>query len=276
MQQGYETIHIYDGDNWGEPLSKSSSMGNQRKWHNAVDRLYLKEQFFNGGDYTNDWMVEVIASKLGEIVCPGFVVQQTPALILDHVRGTTRLGVLSRDFLSNGEEFITLGKVIQRMGVKMPNIRNNRDTYRFMCDVAHRAFGIDISSYLLYLFAMDYYVGNIDRHFNNIGFIYNYYTNQVRPAPMFDFGLGLFEQSPRYRNMDFNTAVRDIRCKPYLNDHMTVMGEFIFNGIGIDIFKNVVDNVTLDNLMNIEFPSELSVTWIRYVDTLLRRLLCSI
>lgn len=60
---------------------------------------------------------------------------------------------------------------------------------------------------------IDFLVGNEDRHFFNFGTLYD--GNNYKVAPLFDFGLGLFEHDVYYKNLTLEQCITKMSKKPF-------------------------------------------------------------
>lgn len=77
--------------------------------------------------------------------------------------------------------------------------------------------GLDASDYVDVMIVLDYLLLNEDRHFNNFG-VLRKDDGSFGIAPLFDFGLGLFEHDTRYKGLDLHTAIDISECKPFCKD----------------------------------------------------------
>lgn len=112
-------------------------------------------------------------------------------------------GCLSESFLSEGESFYTFERLH-----KMFKGRNMVDEVMMLSDVESRiryvvkflndAINLDCSRYISDITALDALILNPDRHFNNLGVIYNENTNIYRTAPVFDNGAALLSNTLRF------------------------------------------------------------------------------
>ncbi len=95
--------------------------------------------------------------------------------------------------------------------------------------------GVDITEYLADTFTLDALILNEDRHFNNLGLIYN--GAGYRPAPIFDNGKSLFIGNDRYdpdkpittnRKYAFAKAFSGSfeQNRRYLSDHATFKPDY--------------------------------------------------
>ena len=103
-------------------------------------------------------------------------------------------GCVSDNFLAKNEEFITFYRLyLNTTGNDLSAVTARMDyddAIDYVINYIYTIAGVDISSYLADIFALDELILNEDRHFNNIGLIYN--GECFRPAPIFDNGKSFF------------------------------------------------------------------------------------
>ena len=204
------------------PLSSmSTSKGNQRKWYEPEKKLYIKEQFWYQGKYWRDDLVECIAAGIAEQMNTGSVVviKQKPCMICEN--GIYRHGVYSADFTSGDKRFVSLYRLlaINRMEYEMTN--SVEANWYFVRNFLNRFLETDITEYLLVMSLLDYLLGNEDRHLNNLGLLES--NHLFIQAPLFDFGLGLFEHDRRYEGESFRKCLQLMQCKPFASDNQELM-----------------------------------------------------
>ena len=78
---------------------------------------------------------------------------------------------------------------------------------------------------------LDFLVGNEDRHLNNFGVLFN--GKDYKLAPLFDFGLGLFEHDRRYESEPFRECLQLMESKPFHRNNEEVIN-FIRANYGVD------------------------------------------
>lgn len=110
-------------------------------------------------------------------------------------------GCVSENFLKNDNEvFVSLYRLHQNILGLDPAIVTSKMDYDeaidYIIDFVRKNTEIDITEYLADIFALDALILNEDRHFNNLGVIYD--GNSFRTAPIFDNGKSLFIGNMRF------------------------------------------------------------------------------
>ena len=195
----------------------SSSKGNQRKW--LVDNYFVKEQFFYQGRFWQDNLVEVIASTIGDSFKEyAQIVKYKPCVIKDN-RIITE-GCYSENFCNDGEKFISFKRVLNLKHQGFDEYLDYKDKFKFILNFYNKMTTEDCTDYLCTMIILDYLVGNEDRHLNNFGFIEN--DGVLKKAPLFDFGLGLFEHDCKYEGEKFKECLKLMQCKPFSKDNQII------------------------------------------------------
>lgn len=194
--------------------NKSTSKGNQNKYYDLNNHLYIKEQFFYQGVYWKDSYVEYIVSRLSKMT-------DTLGIKIVHQKVVTlsngKLACVSKDFCYNTDyEWISLGRLLNKLPIK--ELGKSYKVFTTLVNLVKDKCNIDITDYLIVMIVFDYLIGNEDRHYNNIGVLRNQVTGEFSIAPLFDFGLGLFEHDLRYRGKQLNNAILLMEGKPFHND----------------------------------------------------------
>lgn len=106
-------------------------------------------------------------------------------------------GCVSENFLTKGcgEQFLSLDILYKNLtgdslADKIFSIPDVEDRFTFLVNMVWSATGLDITTYLQDILALDMLIRNPDRHFGNLGIIRDEDGN-FRPAPIFDNGQGL-------------------------------------------------------------------------------------
>lgn len=195
----------------------SSSKGNQRKWVELSTGRYIKEQFFYQGKYWNDWKVELLSSIIHKTMDTRVkIVEQSPVQL-----DCGTMAVISDNFCAEDETFISFNRIIQRKGIEYNEKLFPLEKFEFVKNTVLEECGIDITEYLIVMAVIDYILLNEDRHLNNFGVIKGSYG--YREAPLFDFGLGLFEHDKKYEGKLYDTAVLRINGKPFCEDMQAIL-----------------------------------------------------
>ncbi|MDE6904249.1 MAG: hypothetical protein K2P76_04845 [Lachnospiraceae bacterium] len=100
----------------------------------------------------------------------------------------------SIDFLEKGESFISLHKLYMAAYHKVLAedvfcLGNVEDRFHFIVNVIKNTTCLDLTEYFSNIFTLDMLLLNPDRHFKNMGIIYN--GQEYRKAPLFDHGQSL-------------------------------------------------------------------------------------
>lgn len=192
---------------------ESTSKGNQRKWFSASADVFVKEQFFYQGKYWKDNLVEVIASSIGAQMNL-FGVEVLRQDVCQVVEGTkTTFGVFSPKF-GAGKRFISYKRLLDMNGLFFDESASIESKWDSVLKNVKIVTGLEYSNYLLVMSLIDYLVGNEDRHLNNFGVLFSDDTS-FSMAPLFDFGLGLFEHDRIYEDRPFRECVKKMQCKPF-------------------------------------------------------------
>ena len=137
----------------------------------------------------------------------------------------------SKNFLSEGEEFITLyryyelttGKKINEDILKYETPQARAD---FVLNFFEKACSIDLTGYFSKIFTLDYIILNEDRHFNNLGIVY---TNEgiYKQAPIFDNGKSLLVGNPSInKRLPIEENVKRVVARPFSGSHSKNMDIF--------------------------------------------------
>lgn len=236
------------------PLSTAStSKGYQLKWYEPNENLYIKEQFYYQNRYWKDYLVEVIASTIAKQlhlknvrVC-----EQLPCQL--ERKSNIIFASYSKDFSLDGSYFLPFAKVnkqdncFDRRGTREQKIDGILNTYA-------KLWNVDATEYLAVMFIIDHLVGNEDRHENNFGILQRKGVSSV--APLFDFGLGLFEHDQCYQDLTLDEAIPEMVFQPFYSHWGDTIGTFqtmfpdVVHGILNDLDLN---NVELPNIKSIEY-----------------------
>lgn len=105
-----------------------------------------------------------------------------------------KLGCKSKTFLRQDEMFLSFNKLYTymdsgKLSDKIWSLRDNRERLNYLLYFVKSITGLDIFVYLKTIILLDMLTCNRDRHFNNLGVVYNYRTKTFRLSPIFDNGL---------------------------------------------------------------------------------------
>ena len=109
-------------------------------------------------------------------------------------------GCVSRSFLKENESFISIYRLHLNVLGQDPAITTSTmdydDAIDYIIHFVKNYTGIDITEYLADTLTLDAFILNEDRHYNNLGLIFN--GRDYRPAPIFGNGKSLFVGNTRY------------------------------------------------------------------------------
>lgn len=136
----------------------------------------------------------------------------------------------SKNFLSNGEEFITLYRLfLNTTGRRLPEQIHKMDSMeeqiQFVLHFVQETTGTDLTHYFANIFALDCLILNEDRHFNNLGLIFN--GESFREAPIFDNGKSLFVGNYSINHhLPIKENLKRVISKPFFGTHEQVYQYF--------------------------------------------------
>lgn len=236
-------IRIVDTFKLVSMQTNSSSKGNQRKWLSPLTNEIIKEQFYYQERYWRDDLVEVIASTLAQQMnlYNVKVVVQKPCIVRDGKKET--FGVISTDFTNTCGKFVSINHLIKSIEGDMTDTKDIETRWFLVLNGLQKVTGLDLTNYLIVTSILDYLVGNEDRHLNNLGVTIK--DNEFQVAPLFDFGLGLFEHDEQYLHRPFRECLALMQCKPFATDNQNV----------IDFIREYYANTIYDikNYLPLEF-----------------------
>ena len=197
----------------------TSSKGNQVKWVTRDGSFFIKECFVYDNKKWKDYLVEASASTYCKR-CKGINFVEYTLCTVDG-----RSASLSCNFLNENEEYISFERLRKLNKRVMPAYTKYSavDNYTFLVDAFMDLTGLDTTEYLYKMALVDYVIGNEDRHYNNFGVLYDHHTGEYKMAPLFDFGLGMFEHDTKYLTLPYQKAVKQISGKPFCNHSENVL-----------------------------------------------------
>ncbi len=243
-----------------------SSKGEQEKYYDDKNRAYIKLPFYHEGKYWKDYMVEYLSSRIfAEDYTLGIKIVEQEIVMTDKDLPAVR----SADFCTGDEIWLSMARIFERFGVYAEDARSGEERLWQIMNTAQEECGTDISSYLAVMFVADLLLLNEDRHYNNFGLLYNDDGTFDR-APLFDFGLGLFEHERFYENKSLeeidpeNIMLRPLGV-PGLKalEYLSALGyrediAYLVSGIRCDLEKGL-------------FPNDNAYKWYQYISDKLRR-----
>lgn len=230
---------VFNSKDFIELLSTTSSKGNQKKFVSKNKKYFVKMQFNYQGRNWNDDLVEVIASNLG--------------FQFDFHCLRQYLGLMDGLDCSYSEFFE--GKFIAYKRIdpmeQLFDYADRIDQLKFAISCIENKTGVDCGKYFYEMLLLDYLVCNEDRHLYNFGVLQ--IEDNVMVAPLFDFGLGLFEHDNVYFGKTLQEAERIALKKPFGNQLSLIEWlerEYHF------------ERPTTVNLNDFIFPSKLAKEWL--------------
>lgn len=169
-------------------FSPSSSVNGEmkKKWIIKGGTRYLMK--VNVNDFGQQSVNEIIASRLHErLGWKNYVAYEIEKARIDDVKVPCSLNPL---FTSTELELVSAYQLVKNY--KIPNDTSN---FEAMIQLA-TSYGIEeqeVRTHLEYTILTDFILTNMDRHFNNFGFLYNPEKHRfVAMAPIYDTGNSLF------------------------------------------------------------------------------------
>lgn len=160
-----------------------TSEGSQQKYFK--DGIWYKKDFFGG-----EGQAEELASLL--LSCSNL--EPSQYVMYQQIRLNYSDGCCSEDFLKPNEQFVTIYRLYANMRGR--NIAQDlvamkkEDRCRYVLDFMQEVTGLDLHTYFANVMMLDKIIRNEDRHFNNVGVIFDGST--FKEAPIFDNGKSFF------------------------------------------------------------------------------------
>lgn len=200
----------------------TSSNGNLLKWCIKENgrTIYIKTSSINRNSLATKWMYEsyseAICSRLFKELGVDNVVQYYLCkIIIDNSIET--IGCYSYSFLKKDEQQLTLAH-LNKIGKLSNYVMQGYNGYIQCIKEVESTIGIHYKNEIDKIITLDYIVLNCDRHFGNLGFVYNSNTG-MRIQYIFDNGDSLFAS----KNIDGMNYSREldtyIKSKPFTHIH---------------------------------------------------------
>ncbi|WP_407425219.1 hypothetical protein [Treponema sp.] len=164
------------------------------------DKFFKNGLWFKLDRYGGEGIAECVASIILEecgLESSKFV-KYTPCLI------NGRSGCYSKNFLNEDEAFITLYRLYKNVtGRDLADVCSKMDyddAIEYVINFVKQQTALDIHEYLANTFALDKVILNDDRHFNNMGIVYN--GVDFKTAPIFDNGKSFLIGNKKARQFD--------------------------------------------------------------------------
>lgn len=225
----------------------STSKGNQDKYYDKTNKCYIKMPFHYQGKTWKDYMVEYLSSCLVQHT-DTLGVQVVQQEIIQTSKGPA---CISQDFASSDAEWVSIYSLCNGI---IPNkyYGFSYHIFQWLRDVVKDKCNLDITNYLLVMIVLDYLLLNEDRHFNNFGILYS--NGHWSVAPLFDFGLGLFEHDRRYESKTLEQALSLTQCKPFAPEYDAAI-EMLFNAGYVSKISRIASGIKMPD--SDLFPNEL-------------------
>ena len=173
-------------------------------------KYYFENKWYKIDRYGGEGSCEELVSRILDI--SDF--DQNEYVSYKSLRINGETGCVSNDFLASGESFITLYRLHFNISGTDPAAVTSKmdydDAIEYILDFVKKNTKLDISTYLANTFVLDALILNEDRHFNNLGLIYD--GAGFRPAPIFDNGKSLFIGNSKY---DPDKKITDNKSKAF-------------------------------------------------------------
>jgi len=244
----------------------SSSKGNQSKFYDSKNDLYVKLPFNYQNVLWKDYLVEIISSM---IINPSHllgveVVEQSLGITEDNI-----YCCVSKNFCKQGEQWISIKRIIEQECIYITSNMFPKVIFNTIIDTIKDVCKIDLTDYLIVMVLLDYLLLNEDRHLNNIGVIRKI-DGSYRLSPLFDFGLGLFEHDKKYSNAKFKEAFDNVIQKPFNIHPINVLNMLI--GLGYSEKINYILEGFNTNIDLNLFPNNLAREFYLINSNAIRRL----
>ena len=136
----------------------------------------------HGGEGITETAASIILRESG--FSPYMFVEYLPCVV------NGKLGCYSRNFLEDNESFITFFRLYKNVtGRDLAQVCSKMDyddAIEYVMNFIKQQTNLDVHEYLANTFALDKVILNEDRHFNNLGVIYD--GKKFKAAPIFDNG----------------------------------------------------------------------------------------
>lgn len=223
----------------------NSSKGVQVKWKKGD--MFLKLNSL--GTYQD--VSEVLSSHLLSFTNINYFVEYKSCIIVEDGKALG-VGCYSKNFLNEGEQDITLYRLLRNLGVDLGSI----DYESTLC-IVQNFTGLNIKNYIDNCICLDSIIFNEDRHLNNLSIIKT--PTGYREAPIYDNGLGCLVDIMEFPlEEDLYSLLATIRSKPFKKDFK----EQIISSKAVPI---KLDKVGFLNTLEIQSESEIESRAIKVI-----------
>lgn len=195
-----------------------TSKGDQRKWE--VDGTWYKADYMG-----YEGLSEILVSRLlqkSNIKYP-FVLYDS---VFIEYNGTTMQGCMSKDFLTEDQDLVTLEKLYRQYTGKslasdITQFAEIKERIQYLVEQIEKITNIkEFGKYLTAILEIDAFFLNEDRHTNNLAVIYNEKTQKYALSPVFDQGLSLFSdiRQDYPLTLPVEECMEKIEAKPFDKD----------------------------------------------------------
>lgn len=151
-------------------------------------------------------------------------------------------GCRSKTFLKQNESFITLERMHGNVAgeplyEKIKQFKGIEQSASYVINFFKDITGVDLTDYFKKVFTLDYITLNEDRHFHNLGLIFD--EQNYRPAPIFDNGKSLLNCNTSInRDLPIEENVKRVVARPFSGSHKA-MFEYFGEGFKLDFAKAI-------------------------------------
>lgn len=186
-----------------------TSDGTQDKYFK--DNIWYKPDYYGGEGYA-EYLASLILqySSLENYV------------IYDEIEINGKKGCKSKSFLKESEEFITLYRLYQmttgeNLAQRISQMKVEKRP-EYVLNFVMEQTGLDLHQYFANHFALDRIILNEDRHFNNLGIIFD--GINFKEAPVFDNGHSFFVGNIAYnKHFLLEENIKRVTAKPFSGSH---------------------------------------------------------
>ncbi|MGN0495118.1 MAG: hypothetical protein ACI4GW_02705 [Lachnospiraceae bacterium] len=178
------------------------------------DKYYQNGIWYKTDRYGNEGFNEELVSQI--LRCTNLPVHDY--VLYHQIKINNEPGCYSKSFLKENEEYISIYRLHRNVaGIDIATKFSSMDFEEqadYVVSFVKKETGVDISKQLGDIFLIDKLIVNDDRHFNNIGFIFD--GNEFRLAPIFDNGKSFFCGNPKYKESNsYKDNMRMVRFRPF-------------------------------------------------------------
>jgi hypothetical protein len=242
-------------------LSPLSLRGNQDKWYYSKECLIVKAALFDGFVHWEDWKVEVLASQL--LLRLGIQAVNQKACQIDDGYGNMTFGSYSKDYRGVRERYYSFGRLLdeRHMTERFPSL-STPDKIACIVDILGRYIDNEAAArFVEDMCLADYVLGNVDRHYDNYGILIRRDEQDAvvsrRSAPLYDFGMGLFQGQKEGAGEDLETAISSMLASTFA---ISLTDSFTFYK---DVWIQRCRNIRID-LSEYDFPEGLAKQYLAY------------